>query len=503
VRKPLHSWAPPHAESYGDLAASLAEQVGMPMDDEQKIILDAIYAEDEPGVPTCFEVGVVAPRQNLKTAVLEIAAMTDVFILGEPLHMWTAHVFDTAQRAFNDMVGMIGRTPDLRDRCIWPPSASHGDEAIELVTGERIEFHARSTGKGRGLSGDRITFDEALYLTPSMIGSTMPILATRPGAQIRYGSSAGLLRSGHLRGLRNRGRKGGESRLAWFEWGAKHVKCAQANCSHTIDMRGCALDREELWHEANPALGRRITLQIMRDFRRSMPPEEFAREFLSWWEDPEEAAAADLAIDPEVWKARRTPGSRTLHPVSLGVDVNRNRTATISAVGWREDGRKHGEVIYSRPGTSWVVPELLRIIEHVDPAAVVLDSNRAGSIITELQVARIEPTIAFLRHRAAGDRGLVDDLVDDRMVVVPCKPIDDAAATTTWRDVGEAQVFDGKGSGDISPMVSLSLARHGLLLHAAEPVAPPPPPARPIEPVEDDRAAGWRPDGLLDLSTTF
>jgi hypothetical protein len=477
----------------------------MPMDDEQRIILDAIFAEDEPGVPTCFEVGVVAPRQNLKTAVLEIAAMTDVFILGEPLHMWTAHVFDTAQRAFNDMVGMIGRTPDLRDRCVWPPSASHGDEAIELLTGERIEFHARSTGKGRGLSGDKITFDEALYLTPSMMGSTLPILATRPSAQVRYGSSAGLLRSRVLRGIRDRGRRGGDPRLAWFEWAAKHAKCGQADCPHTIDMQGCALDREALWVEANPALGRRIKLSIMQDFRRSLPPEEFAREFLSWWEDPEEAAAADLAVDPEIWKKRRDADSRVLDPVALGIDVSFNRTATLSAVGWREDGRKHAEVIYSRPGTGWVVDALRQIVQQVDPVVVVVDSQRAGSLITEIQAAGLEPTVAFARHRTAADRGLVDDLVDDRLRVVPCKPLDDAAAVTTWRNLSDAEAFDRRGSvGDISPMVSISLARHGLLLHAAQPPAVTPPEARPIQATAVQTSTDdWRSSGLLDLSTTF
>ncbi len=54
MHDPLHRWVPPHEETYGDLAAGVGEQLGMSMDDEQKMILDAIYAEDEPGVPTCL-----------------------------------------------------------------------------------------------------------------------------------------------------------------------------------------------------------------------------------------------------------------------------------------------------------------------------------------------------------------------------------------------------------------------------------------------------------------
>ncbi len=153
MRDPLHHWVPPHEESYGNLAAGVAAQLGIPMDDEQRMILDAIYAEDEPGVPTCFEVGVVAPRQNLKTATLEIAALTDAFVLGVPLHVWTAHLFPTARKSFEHMVALIASSEDFRGRCEWPPRASHGEESIQLLTGEKIEFHARSTGGGRGFAG--------------------------------------------------------------------------------------------------------------------------------------------------------------------------------------------------------------------------------------------------------------------------------------------------------------------------------------------------------------
>ncbi len=166
MRDPAWSWVPPYPETHGDLAAGVAEQLGMPMDDEQKMILDAIYAEDEPGVPTCFQVGIVAPRQNLKTATLEIAAITDVFVLGEPLHVWTAHLFKTSQKTFEHMTRLIGGNEDFRRRCHWPPRTANGDESIELLTGERIEFHARSKGGGRGVAGAPMSSESSPTATP-------------------------------------------------------------------------------------------------------------------------------------------------------------------------------------------------------------------------------------------------------------------------------------------------------------------------------------------------
>src|SRR5690349_3021384 len=131
----------------------------MPPDDDQRDILDAIFAEKADGTPAAFEVAAVAPRQNLKTSTLELAALTDLFVFREPLHIWTAHLFDTAQKTFAHMERLIRSHPDYRDRVKF----DHGndDQAITLLpTGERIEFRARSKGAGRGVTGAKITFDE-------------------------------------------------------------------------------------------------------------------------------------------------------------------------------------------------------------------------------------------------------------------------------------------------------------------------------------------------------
>ncbi len=479
--EPLYRWVPEHEESYGDLAADLGRQVGMVMDDDQRDILNAIYAEDEPGIPTCFEVGVVAPRQNLKTATLEIAALTDVFVLGLPQHVWTAHLYSTTQKSFEHMVELVGGCEDLRSRCVWPPRAAHGEQAIELLTGEQIEFRARSRGGGRGFTGvARITFDEALFLSGLAIGALMPSLATVRGAQVRYGSSAGFADSDALRTIRNRGRRGGDPRLGYFEFGAPETPCLQDDCAHLVGTEGCALDREDLWARANPALGRRIHIDTLRSFRRTMPPEEYKREFLSWWDEPEAEAAADAAVDMDVYRSRRDPASRPLDPVALGLDVSPQRVSTLTVAGWREDGRKHGELIRSGPGTAWVLPLLMQVIGQADPAVLVVDGRGpAGSLLPEIRAAGLDPRVLTSTERSQADEGLVDDLVRV-MLRLPgheMPALDAAAGSATWRTSGDVRYFDrrhGAGPAGISPLVSLSLARFGLLEVAAAPAKPPP-----------------------------
>lgn len=503
VHEPLHRWVPPVEESYGDLACGLAEQVGMVMDDEQRDILNAIYAEDEPGVPACFEVGVVAPRQNLKTSTLEIAALTDVFVLREPLHVWTAHLFSTTRKSFEHMVELIGSSEDLRSQCVWPPRASHGEEAIELLTGETIEFRARSKGGGRGFAGvSKITFDEALFLSALAMGALMPTLATRRDAQIRYGSSGGLEESAALRDIRDRGRAGGDPRLAYFEFGAPLAPCALGDeCPHVflqVQGKGCALDREDLWMAANPALGRRISWENMRAFRRSMPWQEFSREFLTWWEDPPPSAASDAAIDMDVWRARRDPRSRALDPVVVGLDVSPQRVTSISVAGWRADGRIHGELVQSAPGTGWVVPMLLDIVTAVDPAVLVIDGKGAvTTLLPDIRAEGLDPQVLTAGERAQADDGLVKDLEQDRMRLpgVEMPALDNAADAATWRTFGDLRFFERRaGAAGISPMVSLSCARFGLLTAAAQPQKPPP---RAPEPVKAEPAAAGREIDLM------
>ncbi len=472
MRDPLHYWVPAHEETYGNLAAGVAAQLGMPMDDEQRMILDAIYAEDEPGVPTCFEVGVVAPRQNLKTATLEIAALTDAFVLGVPLHVWTAHLFPTARKSFEHMVALIASSEDFRGRCEWPPRASHGEESIQLLTGEKIEFHARSTGGGRGFAGvSKVTFDEALFLGAASMGALLPTLATRVDAQVRYGSSAGLANSGALREIRDRGRRGGDPRLAYFEWGTPRADCAQGEqCSHQHGVaEGCALDREDLWAEANPALGRRIPLHTMRSFRRAMPPEEFAREFLSWWDEP--AGEVERPIRPEVWARAATADAAALTRVAFGVTVaaDRSRT-TIGVAGLRTDGRVQVEVVADGRGVDWAPLWLAERVGRWDPVAVVLDgtalplqpSLAALDVLAQPTTTseRSQASVAFFDALGAG--GLCH----------PDEPLlNTAALTATRRPLTSGWVWEGSAVGALQ---AVTLARWGLVT-AEVPRTPQPP----------------------------
>lgn len=470
---PAFATVPEYDHTNGDIAAEMGELVGLPPDDQQQMILDAIYAEDEAGEPAAFEVAAVAPRQNLKTAALEVAALTDLFVFGEELIIWSAHLFPTARKSFLHMVQLIESCDDLRRQCHKPRSAN-GSEMIQLLTGQAIEFHARSKGGGRGMTGSKVVLDEALFLVPSELGALLPTMATMPGGQVRYGTSAGLLMSEFMRSLRKRGRIG-DAGLAWLEWCAPFVPCEQQECPHLPVgvIKGCALDNRDLWRIANPAYNVRITERMLAKFRRSMPPDEFMREFLGWWEDP--PGEADTVIDLGLWD-RLKDGSKDfpLEPIAFGVTVspdNRSRSA-IGAAGRRQDGRVQVDLIAEGRGTAWVVDWISQRVQRWGPVAVVLDGtakvfeqallDRGIPAVTTASTDRSQATVAFYDALGAEQiRHPGEILLDQAVARAEKKPM----GGTGW-------VWDGVS---VSPLVAVTLAYHGLVINGAvKPPAPPP-----------------------------
>ena len=116
------------------------------------MVLDQLFAFDRHGDSVAFETAVVAPRQNLKTAVCKMAALGWLFITEQRLVVWSAHEFRTAQEAFRDMTELVESSPDL-DREVKAIYRGNGDEAIELLNGCRLIF--KGAHEGRRSRSDR------------------------------------------------------------------------------------------------------------------------------------------------------------------------------------------------------------------------------------------------------------------------------------------------------------------------------------------------------------
>lgn len=387
---PSFSWVPEYHKTYGPEVADLASMAGFTPDPEQALALDAMFAVDRFDRSVAFEVSVVCARQNLKTGLLKQAALGWLFVTEQNLIVWSAHEFAVAQEAFRDMTILIESCPDL-DREVKAIHRGNGDEAIELLSGQRLKFKARTKGGGRGLTGDKVVLDEAMFLKPVHMGSLLPTLAAVDDPQVVMAGSAGLVDSAVQRATRDRGRAGGDPSLAYLEWcDPSPGGCATEDCDHRLGAVSCALDDRDRWRLANPAMGRRITEEYIASERRALPPEEFARERLGWWDEPAEAGT-DLSPTSWALVADETVDVRSIpHPV-LALDVSPSHaSASIVAVGFDPvRALPVLELVERRPGASWLV-ERVAILKAQYGATVALNSSGPiGSLIPELTAAGV------------------------------------------------------------------------------------------------------------------
>lgn len=450
--------------SAGLEAVELGRSVGIYPDAEQEVALEAMLSEDARG-RYVLESAIVCPRQNGKTVALQLAALHDLFLRDTNLVIWSAHRFKTTQEAHRDLVATITNYDDLRRR-VRKIRNANGEEGIELVSGARLNFLARTSsgGGGRGLSGDVVILDEALYLTPGMLGSLLPTLSAKANPAVRYGSSAGLRESEVLRSLRDRGRAGGDPSLVWVEWSTEPGGCARPECDHRYGTEGCQLDDVESWRKANPALGRRMTVEYLEAERRALPPREFARERLGWWEDPPTMGESSV-IDEAAWDAARDPDSQIVEGerVAFAVDVSWDRsTSWIAAAGTRADGRPHLEVVATRPGTEWVTGWLADRVPAYGAVSVALQGNGApvSSLLEELTETLsdvVSPMTGADLGRSCG--AFYDAVTSGQLVHLGQEPLDDAVDGAIVRPLGDAWVWDRRRSPvDIAPLVAVTAA---------------------------------------------
>jgi hypothetical protein len=485
---PGHLWVPPSVGSYGDEAVDLMRLAGRELDAEQVHDVTAMLTYRQGGRWAAFEEVIIEPRQNGKSGgVLMAVVAFDLFLLKPDRIVWTAHLFKTAREAFMDLKQLIDGTPELSKR-VKAIREGKGDEAIELHNGALLEFLARSEGGGRGLGGKRLVFDEALFLGADSMGALIPTLAARSvtgDPQIMYGSSAAVLRSDHLRVLRDRGRKGGDPSLVYIERCAPgswdDPGCADGpECTHMVGVAGCALDDEALWQLANHALGKRISHEYIRNERRSMPtPEQFGRERLGWHTDPIGAGRLPVEAWALCFDANSAPATRPVFMIDASPG---QKSAAIVAAMWRPDGLPHLEVVAYSPGSAWVSERAVELQKH-RPFDWVLDpSGPAGALLPDLKAAGIVPTLMTPR-----DMGQACEAFGAAVETRGLRHLNEPVLQKALLGAGRRDVGDGlwiwsrrKSETDICPLVGATGAFWGLSVVPPELPPPPPPLNAPI-----------------------
>ncbi len=133
---------PDVSSSAGVEAIELAASVGLHLDPWQQFALKDGLGEHG-NTWASFEVAVIVGRQNGKGSILEARELAGLFLFDEQLILHSAHQFKTAAEGFRRILTLIENTDWMRKR-VKTVTRSHGDEGIELTTGQRLRFVARS-----------------------------------------------------------------------------------------------------------------------------------------------------------------------------------------------------------------------------------------------------------------------------------------------------------------------------------------------------------------------
>jgi hypothetical protein len=464
----------PHTLSWEEVLAlplirevqDLLETAKKELDDWQKFALFNSLVLRDDGKWAAFETAFCESRQNGKGEIFEARELAGVFCIGDRLLIHSAHEFATASEAFIRMENTLeeaGLANQLKPRS--GISRSHGMEGFVFKSGQRLRYRTRTKGGGRGFSCDFLGMDEAMVIPEFQHGALLPTLSARPNPQVYYGGSA-VDQQVHDDGvvfarIRERGIRGGDPSLAYFEHSAEAVN-EVGEPVMPDQLEDDFLSDISVWARANPGLGRRISPEHVANELRSMDTRTFAVERLGVGDWPVTDPSAGI-FDMDLWDALIDADSAPGPSICFAFDVSPDRkSAAIGTAGRRSDDRMHVEVVDHKAGTGWLVDRLVGLKRH-NPSSFICDGGSpAGSFVDDL---RAKGVMVQTRsgHEYADDCGEFFDLVDqENMRHLGQQSLRKAVKGAAQRPLGEAWAWGRKKSNmDITPLVACTLAVGG------------------------------------------
>jgi hypothetical protein len=440
---------------------------GLELDPWQELVLRVSLRLRAKDLWLAMEVGVNVGRQNGKGALIEARQLAGIYVLREPLQIYSSHHFKTSLEAFSRLEQRILDTELERqikrnkygDLSI---KHTHGEEGIEFANPRRrVTFQTRTKGSGRGLTCNTLYGDEAMFFAEFQHGALKPTLSAVHNPQVWYAGSA-VDQEIHEHGLvfarvRERAIKGDDPDLIYFEWSAGNGEPEKDHPSAVFEET--AVD-PAAWAQANPALGIRIRPEVIAAEQRSMAPRSFAVERLGVGDWPDPNAIVSTMIRLEDWNALVDSSSSMEAVDALAFDVSPDRRASIAAVGANLQELWHLEVIDNREGTSWLPARVAELVERHRPRVVVCGAHSPASGF----IAKIEELGVKVRELSTDEHsqacGRFVDAVGERGLRHPGGSVlAGAIRGAKARPFGDAWLWSRRNSDvDISPLVAGTLA---------------------------------------------
>jgi len=474
---------PDYAFSSGFEAIELAASAGLILDPWEQLALILGLGETAAGKWAAFQVALIVARQNGKGAVLEALGLYWLFGTGEVLIGHTAHEYKTAMEAFRRILSLIENTDWMR-KLVKKIVNTNGEEGIELLTGQRLRFLARSKGAGRGFTFRKLIWDEAYALSEEQQEAQLPTMSAVPNPQVWLTSSPPLNSETGIPLFKAR-RNAARGATCFLDYGA----AGDLDKLEEID-----LDSVALFLATNPNAPERIPVEVLERERSAMGDRGYARERLCIW--PPDLEQGFTVISKELWLAMLDPESgkegidvpagyalvgRPVIAPDISPRIGGVVKASIGLASRRKDDVHHLELIKQGSGSAWVVRDLVAMHMETRSRIVIDPGSPAGSILADLQVAlrlayddsRLDMTeiiITMTARDVAQAFGMIYDaatrpLSEPRTVVhLGQEELTLAVGGADKRPVGDGHAWDRReATTDITSLISVTHALWGLV----------------------------------------
>ena len=428
---------------------SLARLIGQPFMPWQAQVANVAGELLADGRPAYREVRVTVPRQSGKTSLILVAEVDRSLNWGgHQRTLYTAQDRNSSREKWAEQVDLLRDTP-LR-RLVKVRQSNGSERILWPATGSTISITASGETSGHGQTLDLGVIDEAFAQRDSRLEQAFrPAMVTRPNAQMWVVSTMGGADSFFLHDRVDDGRArvevGQRSGVCYFEWSA-------GDDDDPDDPR--------TWWACMPALGRTVTEEVIQADHDAMDQAEFARAYLN-----RRAATGRPVIDAASWQACRDSTSQLAGLPCFSVDVVPDRSAaSIGVAGWRQDRRRHVEIVEHRPGVDWVVERMTGLDRRWRPLPTVVDpASPAGSLLVDLAAAGVATVTVSAREYAQACGQIFDAVIDGQVRHLEQPVLNGAVSAARKRPLGDAWAWARKTGGDISPLVAVTLAHWGLV----------------------------------------
>lgn len=342
----------------------------------------------------------------------------------------------------------------------------NGNEHVRFPNRSRFGIEANTEKAGHGGTLDEAYIDEAFAQVDGRLEQAFgPAMITRTNKQLGWISTAGWRgASPYLEEKVAYGRRqvlaDVRSGLAYFEWSADEDTDPE--------------DRDAWW-DFMPALGHTIAVEAIAAELVRLTGQgdvgDFRRAYMNQWVPKN--AASDSAIPAAVWSKLVDTSPATDGDVVFALDMAPDRnsaaigTARVTPRGVQVDVADH------RSGVDWLLPRVVELRDRWQPSAWMLDpAGPVGSLIPALRAVGIEPEMVTSRGMAQACGALFDAAMSKppRLSHLNEHSLNAALSAAGRRPLEDAWAWSRRRStGDISPLVAVTLAAHGLELALARP----------------------------------